>query len=145
MGFRSCMHIYEAMRCFHIPQWNSIYDVALLWPGFRPRAPVLSSTSILYSSLPSTHSHNSSSLKLFVMRRMPYSQSNSFEPSFKRQRVDIRPASSQSSRVGMIDQKLIDGSHQPRYPSSFSQEELSPGERSLSLRDEDSQLDAFGE
>lgn len=79
------------------------------------------------------------------MRRMPYSQSNSFEPSFKRQRVDIRPVSSQSSRVGMIDQKLIDGSQQPRYPSSFSQEELSLGEQNLSLRDEDSQLDAFGE
>ncbi|KAJ5190289.1 uncharacterized protein N7498_009274 [Penicillium cinerascens] len=74
---------------------------------------------------------------------MPYSQSIPFKPPFKQQRVDIRPASSQSSRIGMIDQKLIEGSQQPRYPSSFSQEELSPEERDLPLRDEYSQLDAF--
>jgi hypothetical protein len=45
----------------------------------------------------------------------------------------------------MIDPKLIDGSQQPQYSSSFPQENPSPEERAPPLLDGGSQLDAFGE
>lgn len=79
------------------------------------------------------------------MGKMPLSQSNPFEPSSKRRRIDISSASSQGSKTGVIHQKLIGGSQHPRYSSSFLEDNLSPEDRIPSLRDADSQLDAFGE
>ncbi|KAJ5292397.1 sedoheptulose-1-7-bisphosphatase [Penicillium atrosanguineum] len=77
------------------------------------------------------------------MGRMPFSQSNPFEPSSKRRRVNIRSASSQGGRTGTIDQRLINGSQHQRYSSSFRDDTLSPKNRIPSLQDADSQLDIF--
>jgi len=84
-------------------------------------------------------------LETFIM---PYSQFEPLEPlesPFRPQRVDARPGSSQGSRAGMIDQKLIDGSQQPRHPSSFLVETSFHEEPISSLDDTEPQLDAFGE
>lgn len=77
-----------------------------------------------------------------IMRKNNYSQSKPFllPPS-----KDAAPTGFAQSRAGFIDQKLIEGSQQPRSSSSFTQESPPPVKPNLSLHDEESQLDAFGE
>ncbi|KAJ5570592.1 uncharacterized protein N7459_010022 [Penicillium hispanicum] len=78
------------------------------------------------------------------MRRTPYSQSNAFQPSPKRRRVGLNPAaSSQSSRAGTINHKLIDGSQQLRYPTSPPREPSFFSKIASSNLDESVQLDDF--
>ncbi|KAJ5082947.1 hypothetical protein N7532_011990 [Penicillium argentinense] len=76
------------------------------------------------------------------MRRNQLSQSKLFQISPKRrQRTGSGPAgSSQSSRIGVIDQRLIEGSQQPR-----SQTRSSPVSTSAALfsDNDESELDAF--
>lgn len=85
-------------------------------------------------------------LNCAVMRKTPYSHSKPFfVPPSKRRRVDTGPAGSPQSRPGFIDQKLIEGSQQPRPSSSISLEPSPSFDSVSSLRDEGPQFDAFGQ
>jgi hypothetical protein len=79
------------------------------------------------------------------MRKNNYSQSKPFLlPPSKRRKVDAAPTGFTQGRAGFIDQKLIEGSQQPRSSSSFTRESLPSVKPNVSLHDEESQLDAFG-
>lgn len=77
------------------------------------------------------------------MRRNPFS-SSPFQTSPKRRRIDNRSAGSHKMS-GIIDQKLIDGSQRPRETSSFSTHFSMTQEPVSSVRDDEDQLDAFGQ
>ncbi|KAJ5679817.1 Nucleotide-sugar transporter [Penicillium macrosclerotiorum] len=53
------------------------------------------------------------------------------------------PGHTRSSRVGLIDQGLIDGSHQSQHFATVSEGPLPPQDLISTFRDEESQLDAF--
>lgn len=79
------------------------------------------------------------------MRKNNYSQSKSFlQPPSKRRKLDAAPTGVPQSRAGFIDQKLIEGSQQPRSSSSFTQESPASARPNLTLHGEESELDAFG-
>ena len=82
---------------------------------------------------------------IFIMRRHRSSHLTPSLPSPKRRRTDNRPAgSSQSSKTGLIDLRLIEGSQHNNYSSSYTRE-ISSLERSTSTGlAEDPQLDDFG-
>lgn len=86
-----------------------------------------------------------SSIRPYTMRRNPPSRSDTLDSSPRRRRIEIGSAgTSRNSRAGVIDRKLIEGSHQPRAhdvrlrdPSIMVSPETGPYEV-------DFQLDAFG-
>ncbi|KAJ5086972.1 hypothetical protein NUU61_008279 [Penicillium alfredii] len=76
-----------------------------------------------------------------MRRKPPFSQPRPFKPPSQRRGNDLAsPTSSQSCRAGVIDQRLVAGSQQPQYSTSFPRESAT---RPISVHDEDSQLDAF--
>lgn len=78
------------------------------------------------------------------MRRSFFPQSSPFQSSPKRRRIDTRPvSSSQGSRAGVIDQRLIEGSQHLPISSSFPRGSVL-SEQIPSSTSEDSPLDAFG-
>ena len=79
------------------------------------------------------------------MKRNPLTYSNHFGGSSKRRRIDPGSAGShQPSRLGFIDQRLIEGSQWRGHPD-LVQRATSPIQTSTSsCHDEDTQLDAFG-
>lgn len=87
-----------------------------------------------------------------ILRNHPSSSNRSIRPmnrSFllpasKRRRLGAGPAGSTPSRPGFIDQKLIEGSQQPRSSSSIPRESSPPVQSLPALHEEESQLDAFG-
>lgn len=80
-----------------------------------------------------------------IMKRNSFTHSNHFDGSSKRRRIDPGSAGShQTSRPGIIDQRLIEGSQWRGYPD-LVQQATSPIQMSTSsCYDEDVQLDAFG-
>ncbi|CAI7620851.1 unnamed protein product [Penicillium pancosmium] len=78
------------------------------------------------------------------MRRNPYSRSNTIDSSPKRRRIDTGSAgTSRNNRAGVIDQKLIEGSHQPRAYDSRLRNFSIMTSPEIGPCDGDSQLDAF--
>lgn len=88
--------------------------------------------------------HHLSTSNCSIMRKNPYSKPSFVLPS-KRRRLDAGPALTKPSRPGFIDQKLIEGSQQPRSSSSIPHESSPSAEALPSLHDEEPQFDAFGE
>ncbi|CAG8905937.1 unnamed protein product [Penicillium egyptiacum] len=81
-----------------------------------------------------------SSRTYFKMRRNH--QTSSFKPfQLPTQRHTYAPSPSKSSRTGIIDQRLIQGSQQPHYSSSSPRKPFNG--LASSTHDEDPQLDAF--
>lgn len=80
-----------------------------------------------------------------IMKRNPFTHSNHFDGSSKRCRIDPGSAGShQTSRPGVIDQWLIEGSQWRGYPD-LVQKATSPIKTcTSSCHDENAQLDAFG-
>ncbi|KAJ5156273.1 hypothetical protein N7492_009076 [Penicillium capsulatum] len=77
------------------------------------------------------------------MRKNFFSQSSPFQPSPKRRRIDVRPASSsQGSRAGIIDQRLIESPQNLPSSGSFLHD-TAPIEEPRSSPYQDSPLDAF--
>lgn len=114
----------------------------------------LSTCSRLLYYLPPETTQSNSSPSLFhyfriplisIMKRNPFTHSNHFDGSSKRRRIDPGSAGShQTSRPGIIDQRLIEGSQCRGYPDLI-QQATSPIQTSTSsCHDEDAQLDAFG-
>lgn len=114
----------------------------------------LSTCSRLLHYLPPETTQSNSSPSLFhyfriplisIMKRNPFTHSNHFDGSSKRCRIDPGSAGShQTSRPGVIDQWLIEGSQWRGYPD-LVQKATSPIKTSTSsCHDEDAPLDAFG-
>ncbi|KAJ5898809.1 hypothetical protein N7495_003553 [Penicillium taxi] len=79
------------------------------------------------------------------MGKPPFSESNTIGQPAKRRRVGSPnvAGSSQSSRPGLVDSNLIEGSRQERRPTVFPHESLSIDNPGPSVGDEDTELDAF--
>ncbi|OKP11203.1 ATP-dependent DNA helicase MER3 [Penicillium subrubescens] len=78
------------------------------------------------------------------MKRNPFNLSRHFDPSPKRRRIEPESAiSHQTSRLGFIDQRLIEGSQWPGYPDLVQQGPHSIQTSTSSNHDDDVQLDAF--
>ena len=80
------------------------------------------------------------------MRNNPYSRSKPLGYSSRRRQIDPSPASSsRSSRAGIPDQKLIEGSqHSREYNSNFYDTSISNLASTLDPSDGEFQLDSFG-
>lgn len=130
------------MRPFDIP--NAMSEARnLIVTGLTPST----CPHPLYFNLLSLLSRSTISFQLncAIMRKNSYSPAKPFfVPASKRRRVDTGPAGSPQNRPGFIDQKLIEGSQQPRSSNSISRESSPPLDPLSSLLDEDPQFDAFG-
>jgi hypothetical protein len=120
---------HEKHGCVHVPSH-----------GHLPRTRPTSRTDVV-------HFHHQSCSQLFrntaKMRRNHQSQSfKPFQVPSQRVPVTSYPSSPSQSRTEAIDQRLIEGSQQPRYSSPSPQQPFST--LASSLHDEDPELDAFG-